>query len=78
MTIFTAATIGTITTITILTGVENSETFSAMRELNKKEAAIGCGISWSICKDVGDVVIDYQLPCHHVIVERVHVLDALA
>jgi hypothetical protein len=78
MTLFTAATVGTITTITAITGVENGEHFSALHLLNKKEAASGCGIVWNLCRDIGDVVVDYSQPCHHVRVERVNIWEALA
>ena len=66
MTLFTAITLGTITTI------------SALREINKKEEAAGYGIAWHLCRDIGDVVVDYSKPCHHVRVERVNILEVLA
>lgn len=78
MTLFTAATFGTITTITAITSVENGEHFSALREINKKETAIGSGVVWSICRDIGDVVVDYSQPCHHVRVDRVNIWEVLA
>lgn len=78
MTLFTAITLGTITTITAITGVENGEHFSALREINKKETTIGSGVVWSICRDIGDVVVDYSQPCHHVRVERVNIWEVLA
>ena len=78
MTLFTAITLGTITTITAVTGVDNGEHFSALREINKKEEAAGCGIVWQLCRDIGDVVVDYSKPCHHVRVERVNIWEVLA
>lgn len=78
MTLFTAVTLGTITTITAITGVESGEHFSALREINKKEAAIGCGVTWGLCRDLGDIVVDYSKPCHHVKVERVNIWEVLA
>lgn len=77
MTLFTIATLGTITTITAITGVEKGEHFSALRELNKKEEIIGCGITWNLCRDIGDVVVDYSRPCHHVRVDRIDIWEAL-
>jgi hypothetical protein len=79
MTIFTAVTLGTITTIYAITNVDRSETFSALRELNKKEEQVGCGVTWSLCRNIGDVAVDYYSnPCHHVRVERIDILDALS
>ena len=78
MTLFTAVTLGTITTITAITGVESGEHFSALREINKKEADIGCGVTWGLCRDLGDIVVDYSKPCHHVKVERVNIWEVLA
>jgi hypothetical protein len=79
MTIFTAATLGTITTITAIVGVDNGEHFSALREVNKKELSLNSGVTWSLCRDLGDTVVDYyNQPYHHVKVEKVNIWDVLA
>ena len=77
MTIFTVITLGTITTITAVIGVSKGEHFSALKELNKKEEAVGCGIVWHLCRDIGDLAVDYSRPSHHVRVERFYLCELL-